>query len=136
MHEHKGPAKTPLRPFQHIGIDVQGPLPVTEKGNWYIVVAVDWLTKWPEAVAVQEADAQTIAEFLYKDLIARHGIPEEITTDRGTEFNNELIQAMCQWFRIKHIQTIAYHPQGNGLVEQMNQTIKNGLAKLIEKEPR
>ena len=123
-------SQAPGQPFEHIGIDVIGPLPLTQTRKRYIVVSVDWFTKWPEAKALETADAQTIAEFLYLDIICRHGVPTQITSDRGTEFCNELIAQMNRTYKIKHIRTTAYHPQGNRLVERMNQTIKNTLSKL------
>ena len=69
------------RPFQHLGIDIMGPLPRTMTGKRYIVVAIDWLTKWPEAQSLETADAQTIAVFLHEQVICRHGVPQQITTD-------------------------------------------------------
>ena len=124
-------SQAPGQPFEHIGIDVIGPLPLTQTRKRYIVVSVDWFTKWPEAKALETADAQTIAEFLYLDIICRHGVPTQITSDRGTEFCKELIAQMNRTYRIKHIRTTAYHSQGKRLVERMNQTIKNTLSKLF-----
>ena len=115
----------------HFGIDVVGPLPRTIRGNRYIIVAIDYLTKWTEARAIQLADALTIAPFIYEDIICRHGIPREITSDRGTEFVNELMVILYQEFRIRHITTTAYHPQANGLVERANQTLKNTVSKAV-----
>jgi len=94
-----------------------GPLPRTPSGKQYVVVAVDHFTKWTEAQALEEADAQTIATFIYNDIIARHGIPTILTSDRGTKFVNEFITIMCQQYKIRHIVTTAYHPQANGQVE-------------------
>jgi len=107
----------PTTAFAHVGIDIIGPLPRTLRGNRYIIMAVDYLTKYPEARALQLADALSIAPFIYEDIICRHGIPEELTSDRGTEFINELIRTLCQQYKIRHITTTAYHPQGNGLTE-------------------
>ena len=115
----------------HFGIDVVGPLPRTMRGNRYIVVAIDYLTKWTEARAIQLADALTIAPFIYEDIICRHGIPREVTSDRGTEFVNELMATFYQQFNIRHITTTAYHPQANGLVERANQTLKNTISKAV-----
>ena len=60
------PSTTPNASFEHIGIDVIGPLPRTLTGKKYIIVAVDWLIKWPEAESLETSDAQTISEFIYK----------------------------------------------------------------------
>ena len=128
----RNPSKTPDYPFQHIGIDIMGPLPRTMTGKRYIVVAIDWLTKWPEAQAIESADAQTIAVFIHEHIICQHGPPQQITSDRGTEFCNDLITELNRTYRMQHIKTTAYHPQGNGLTERMNQTIKNTLSKLID----
>ena len=68
-------------PFSHIGIDVMGPMPVTLTGKRYIILAVDFFTKYLEAVAVEDADAQTVAKFLHSDIICRHGVPKEITSN-------------------------------------------------------
>jgi len=119
-------------PFYQIGIDIVGPLPITENKNKYIVVAIDYLTKWPEAQAIETADAQTIAVFIHERIICQHGPPQQITSDRGTEFCNDLITELNRTYRVQHIRTTAYHPQGNGLTERMNQTVKNTMSKLID----
>ena len=122
-------------PFYQIGVDVMGPLPRTPTGKRYIVVAVDHFTKWVEARALEEADAQSIVQFLYEDIICRHGVPTLMTTDRGTEFINELVTALANVYKIKHIRTTAYHPQGNGQVERTNRIIKDILAKITPSKP-
>ena len=121
-------------PFQHIGIDTMGPLPLTPRGNKYILVVVDYFTKWTEAIAVNSTDAQTTVAFLHKEIICRHGCPDYITSDRGTEFNNQLVEAFTRQYQITHIKTTPYHPQGNGLTERTNQTLKNIILRIIQKE--
>ena len=120
--------------FERIGIDFVGPLPRTAKGNKYIIVAIDYLTKWPEAKALKEATAEKTADFIYKEIICRHGCPKIILTDRGTHFNNQMIQELCKNFEIEHKLSSPYHPQTNGLVERFNRTLCETLAKVIEKE--
>ena len=78
-------------PFRHIGIDVMGPLPCTITGRRYIIIAIDFFTKWMEGEAVEEADAQTIVCFLHSRIVCQHRVPTEITSDRVTEFLNELV---------------------------------------------
>jgi hypothetical protein len=119
-------------PFSHIGIDVMGPLPMTTTNKRYIILAVDFFTKYTEAVAVEEADAQTVVKFIHSDIICRHGVPKEITSDRGTEFLNKLVEELERTYHIKHIKTTAYHPQGNGQTERTNQTVKNILSKICK----
>jgi Integrase zinc binding domain/Integrase core domain len=125
------PARMVAIPFYHVGIDVIGPLPITSQGNRYVILAVDFFSKWVEAKAVDKADAHSVAQFLYDEIICRHGVPKELTSDRGSEFVNNLIHIMVTKFEIKHIRTTAYHPQGNGQTERTNKTMKDILSKLV-----
>ena len=119
-------------PFYQIGIDFVGPLPKTSNGNKYIIVAMDYLTKWPEAKAVPRATAEETEKFIYEDIICRHGCPQKILTDRGTHFNNQIIDRLTKRFEIKHLLSTPYHPQTNGLVERFNRTLCESLAKLVK----
>ena len=107
-------------PFHRIGIDIKGPLPITSKGNRYIIVAMDYFSKWPEVKALTNIRAETVAEFIYEDVISRHGIPQEILSDRGTSFVNRVIDQLCQNYQTKHRLTSPYRPQTNGMVEHFN----------------
>lgn len=119
-------------PFHKIGIDFVGPLPMTTKGNRYIVVSVDYMTKWPEAKAVPTADAQETAHFIFNEIVCRHGCPSYMISDRGLHFNNEVIRFLANNFGIKHIMSTPYHPQNNRLVERYNRTLCEALAKLTK----
>jgi len=117
------------QPFDRLGMDIVGPLPVTKRGNAYIVVATEYLTKWPEACALPNAKASSVVSFFYEDIICRHGCPKEILTDRGTHFVNEMLDSLCNELGVKHKLSTAYHPQTNGLVERFNRTLCEALAK-------
>jgi hypothetical protein len=119
-------------PFSKIGIDIVGPLPRTIRGNRYIVVTTDYLTKWPEAEAISEATGKRVAEFIYQVIICRHGCPKQILSDRGTHFRNETVDALLRKFEIQHLLSTPYHPQTNGLVERFNRTLCESLAKITE----
>ena len=127
------PIKKFPKPFYQVGMDVMGPLPLTISGKRYIVIAVDHFTKWVEIRALEQNDAQSIAQFFYEDVICQHGVPEILSTDQGTEFINELLAVLTNTYHIHHIRTTAYHPQGNGQVERVNKTIKDILAKCTPK---
>jgi hypothetical protein len=116
-------------PFYQIGIDYVGPLNRTKQGNKYIIVAMDYLTKWPEAKPVSEATAAETVKFVYEDIICRHGCPGRILTDRGTHFNNQLLNGLLKKFQVEHLLSTPYHPQTNGLVERFNRTLLDALAK-------
>jgi hypothetical protein len=117
------------QPFDRIGMDIVGPLPKTKNGNMYIVVATEYLTKWPEACAIPNAKASSVVSFFYEDIICRHGCPKEILTDRGTHFVNDMLDSLCNEVGVKHRLSTAYHPQTNGLVERFNRTLCEALAK-------
>jgi hypothetical protein len=134
--KRKRPMKTeslhPLKvgqPFDRLGMDIVGPLPATRNSNKYIVVATEYLTKWPEAQALPDAKAASVVSFFYEDIICRHGCPRELLTDQGTHFVNALLDALCDRLGVKHRLSTAYHPQTNGLVERFNRTLCEILAK-------
>ena len=134
--KRKRPMKTeslhPLKvgqPFDRLGMDIVGPLPVTRNGNKYIVVATEYLTKWPEARALPDAKAASVVSFFYEDIICRHSCPRELLIDQGTHFVNALLDALCAQLGVKHRLSTAYHPQTNGLVERFNRTLCEILAK-------
>src|SRR5436190_19747975 len=120
--------------FERIGIDFVGPLDRTEKGNRYILVVTDYLTKWPEAKAMKEATAENVVQFIYKRIICQHRCPKIILSDRRTHFRNKLVDGLCEKFEIKHKLSSPYHPQTNGLVERFNKTLCESLAKVSRKE--
>jgi hypothetical protein len=117
-------------PFYQVGIDFVGPLPVTELGNKYIIVAIDYFTKWVEAKAVRVDNAEEVAIFIYEDIICRHGCLQRILSDRGSHFNNKIIEELMKNFEIRHGFSTSYHPKTNGLVERFNKTLCESLAKL------
>jgi hypothetical protein len=118
-------------PFHRVGIDIKGPLPRTSQGNRYIIVAMDYFTKWPEAKSIPDIKSETVAKFIFDEIICRHGVPEELLSDRGTSFLNKIVDTLCEKFQTKHRLTSAYRPQTNGMVERFNRTIGECLAKLV-----
>ena len=134
----KGRRKEPLHPiqigraFERVGIDLVGPLPLTAQNNRYIIVATDYLTRWPEARAVPDAGANTLAKFIFEEIICRHGTPKIILSDQGRNFISETIRILCEKFLIKHKFSSPYHPQTNGMVERLNRTLCESLAKVKE----
>ena len=128
--------KEPLHPiqvgraFERIGIDLVGPLSITTQNNRYIIVATDYLMKWPEARAVSDAGANTLAKFIFEEIICRHGTPKIILSDQGRNFISETVRILCEKFLIVHKFSSAYHPQTNGMVERLNRTLCESLAKV------
>src|SRR6266498_5472142 len=118
--------------FERWGIDIVGPLPQTEDGYRYIVVAIDYFLRWSEARPLTHANAQQVARFIYEEIICRFSIPRVLQSDRRTHFVNEVIQELTDKFWIRHSLSSPYHPQNNRLVERFNRTLYEGLAKVAE----
>ena len=115
-------------PFHRVAVDVLQ-LPLTTSGNKYVIVFMDYLTKWVEAFPTSDQQATTIANLLIEHIICRHGVPEELLSDRGTNFLSDIILELCSLLGIKKINTSGYHPQTDGLVEKFNSTLQNMIAK-------
>nr|GEV58466.1 reverse transcriptase domain-containing protein [Tanacetum cinerariifolium] len=103
-------------------IDFMGPLP-SSRGNKYILVAVDYLSKWVEAKALHTNDTQVICKFL-KSLFARFGTPRAIISDRETHFCNDQFAKVMLKYGVTHRLAIPYHPQISGQVEVSNRGLK------------
>ena len=116
-------------PFDIVGIDTCGPFPETMMGNKYILTIVDHFSSWPEAYAIPNKSANTVARILLEDFIPRHGCPRLLLSDRGTEFLNHVIELLTDKFKIGHIKTSPYHPQTNGKTERFHRFLNDTLAK-------
>ena len=94
-----------------------------------MVVFMDYFTKWVEAYVVPDQQAQTIVRLLVENIVCRHGVPQELLSDRGSNFLSELMLEVCSILGIKKLNTSSYHPQTDGLVEKFNCTLINMISK-------
>nr|GFA70808.1 reverse transcriptase domain-containing protein [Tanacetum cinerariifolium] len=115
--------------FDVWGIDFMGPFP-SSKGNKYIIVAVDYLSKWVESKALPTNDARVVVKFL-KSLFSRFGTPKEIISDRGTHFCNDQFARIMSKYRVTHRLSTAYHPQTSWQVEVINRGLKRILERTV-----
>ena len=111
-------------------IDFMGPFP-SSFGNVYILLAVDYVSKWVEATACPKNDANTVVGFLQKNIFSRFGTPRTIISDGGSHFANKVFEKLMNRYGIKHIMSLAYHPQKNGQTEISNREIKKILEKTV-----
>jgi hypothetical protein len=121
-------------PFQKLGIDLAGPLPKTKQHHKYLLVIIDYLTKWVEAIPLHDNTSGTVAKVFYQEIICRHGCPLEVTTDGGPSFLNEFLRSLEGW-NIEAIKISPYNPQANGLVERVIQTFKSYLERCTGHKP-
>lgn len=117
------PITPPQHPFQRVGIDFLGPFPDSAAHHRWIIVAVDYLTRYAETKAVSNATAAEVADFFLHQILLRHGAPQFIISDRGTPFLSKLLQELLDLAKTTHNVTTAYHPQTNGLTERLNYTL-------------
>jgi transposase InsO family protein len=133
-HFKKAPLKplpVPSEPFERVSMDIVGPLKSTRNGNLYILVLIDNLTKWPEAFAIPNQTAETVAKIFVEQIICRHGMPKTLLTDRGTNFLSRLFQEICKLLRIDRLLTTSYKPSTNGLCEHENKSLKDMLLHFV-----
>lgn len=123
-------------PMERVGVDILGPFPTTDQGNRYVLVAMDYFTKWPEAYAVPDQSAATTAERLVSEMFCRFGVPEELHSDQGRNFEAGVFSEVCRRLGIKKTRTTPLHPQSDGLVERFNRTLATQLAILTSRQQR
>lgn len=116
-------------PLERVAVDIAGPLPMTTSGNKYIVVAMDYFTKWPEAYPVPSQDAVTVASVLVNNFFSRFGVPNELHSDQGRNFESRVFKECCDLLGVRKTRTTALHPESDGMVERFNRTLGQELAK-------
>ena len=107
-----------------------GPFPPSNNCQ-YILVAVDYVSKWVEAIACTSSDAKTVVKFLQKNIFTRFGTPRALISDEGTHFVNNMLKGVLNKYNINHRVATAYHPQTNVLAELSNREIKGILEKVV-----
>ncbi|XP_048621486.1 uncharacterized protein LOC125591380 [Brassica napus] len=116
--------------FDVWGIDFMGPFP-SSYGNEYILVAVDYVSKWVEAIANPTNNAKVVLKMFKSIIFPRFGVPRIVISDGGTHFINKLFENLLKKNGVKHKVATAYHPQTNGQVEISNKEIKSILEKTV-----
>ena len=117
-------------PMERIAIDVLGPLPTSESGNKYLLIVVDYFSKWTEAFPMQNQEAIVVAEILV------NGIPMSLHSDQGRNFESAVFSEMCRLLGIEKTRTTPLHPQSDGMVERFNRTLEAQLSKFVDDNQR
>ena len=116
--------------FDVWGIDFMGPFP-SSFGYIYILVGVDYVSKWVEEVPCRAADHRVVSKFLKENIFSRFGVPNSIISDGGSHFCNKPFENLLSKYGVKHKVVTPYHPQISGQVELANREIKTILMKLV-----
>ena len=107
-----------------------GPFP-SSFGNIYILLDVDYVSKWAEASSCPRNDAITMVWFIQRSILSRFGTPRTIISDKGSHFANKFFAKLMSKYGIKHVMGLTYHPRSNGQAEISNKEIKNILEKTV-----
>nr|XP_025648156.1 uncharacterized protein K02A2.6-like [Arachis hypogaea] len=134
---HKAPASelsllTTTRPFAQWGVDLLGPFPVGPGQVKYLIVAIDYYTKWIEAEPLASISSSNCRNFMWRQVITRFGIPEVVISDNGTQFTDKKFTEFLTGLGVKQKFSLVEHPQTNGQVESANKVILLGLKKRLD----
>ncbi|GJV30961.1 reverse transcriptase domain-containing protein [Tanacetum coccineum] len=121
-------------PFYQWGMDILGPLPQTFEKLKFVIVAIDYFTKWIEAKPLSRITEKDVKKFVWDNIVCRFGLPRVIVTDNGTQFVNDPFKGWCKSLNIKQMNTAVAHPQANGLVERANKSLMEGIKARLGRE--
>jgi len=121
-------------PFERVAIDLIVDVLKSTEGHRYILTVVDMATRYPEAVPLKKIDTVTVAEALFS-IFSRTGVPKEVLSDNGTQLISDAMKEVYRLLGVKSLTTTPYHPQTNGLCENINGQLKNILRKMCAEQP-
>jgi hypothetical protein len=120
-----------LVPFTKWGIDYTTCNPPLARGHHYIIIAIDYFTKWVEVMPTFKYDGETTTLFLFNQIIARFDVSREIFTDHGSHFQNKMMSELTSKLGLRQENLSPYYPQVNGQVEAVNKSLKTILQRMI-----
>ncbi|GBO26772.1 hypothetical protein AVEN_248979-1 [Araneus ventricosus] len=123
VHSPLAEFKAPDQRFVHINIDIIGLLP-SSQGFTYCLTAIDRFSRWPKAMSLADIRAELVVRALYCGWISRFGVPQWISTDRGSQCRSDVFHSLAKTFGIHLSHTATYHPQANGAIERWHRTLK------------
>ena len=120
----------PTEPWETLAIDLLQ-LPLTTEGHKYLLVAIDHFSRFSILVPLTDKTATSVARALIDEVFCKFNTPKVLLSDNGTEFNNQILNAICKEYGITKTNVLAYHPASNGLVERNNLKIINHLRTMV-----
>ncbi|GKE43804.1 reverse transcriptase domain-containing protein, partial [Tanacetum coccineum] len=121
-------------PFYQWGVDILRPLPPARGGAKFLIMAIDYFTKWIEAKPLVKITRKEVLCFVMDNIICRFGLPRIIVTDNGAQLVNDPFKSCCGRFEIHQMNTAVAHPQANGLVERANRSLIEGIKTRLGRE--
>ena len=119
--------------WDRVAMDLLDMSVTTTRGNRYVLVMVDYFSRWTEACPLPDKTAQSLADAFFNHIVCRFGMPIVIHSDQGREFENRIMQELCILCGSHKTRTTLYHPQSDGLVERFNRTLLMMLAMFASK---
>jgi hypothetical protein len=113
----------PSRPLQRWGIDIVGKLTPAQSNYTFVVIIVEYFTKWIEAKLLTNVSSATIKRFFWQNIVCRYGVPRHIIVDNAKYFDNAMFKEFCQQIGTNVAFASVYHPQSNGSVEKADYLI-------------
>ena len=120
-------------PFAQWGLDIFGPFPLGTRQMKFLVVGIDYFTKWVEAKPLASITQQNVKNFVWKNIVCRFGVPKVLVSDNGRQFDNTLFKDFCAHFKIQNHYSSLAHPQTNGQVEVANRSLLKIIKTQLEK---
>lgn len=124
------------RPWEQVSLDIVGPLPTSLSGKRYLLTMVDTFSRYAEAVPLREQTAKETARGFVECIVLRHGAPKRVLTDQGRNFVSDVFRQTCKQLGVKKLQTTAYHPESNGVVERFHRTLVEAMAHVVRRDGR
>jgi len=118
------------RPWQVVAVDLVEPMPPTSRGNSWILVLTDHFTRWADVLAIPDTSAPTVTKVLDQHVFCYFGIPEQIRSVQGTQFQSQLISDLCCLRGLNQSRTTPYHIQGTGVIGRNNRMLGDALHSL------
>ena len=112
--------------FSSVHIDLVGPLPLNQ-GYSYLLTMIDRFSRWPEVMPLKDIKTKTVTDAFLWQWVSRCGVPDAITSDRGSQFESRLFKEILSVLGIERHRTCSYHPQSNGLIERFHRSLKDSL---------
>jgi transposase InsO family protein len=120
-------------PMEITSIGICGPYLITRRGNRYLLTFICHFTWYPEAIAIPNQEAETVARALVTQVFTRHGCPQVLSSDRGTNFMSALFQEMCKLLQIKRIVSAAFNPKMQGKIEKFHAGLNQTMSHYVNK---
>ena len=110
-------------PFAQWGLGIIGPFPIVMRQLKFLIVGIDYFTKWVEAEVLATITEKNVQSFVWRNIVCRNGIPRVLVLDNVKQFDNDSFKDFCSQLRIKNHYASLAHPQANKQVEVMNQSL-------------